>query len=59
MKRGIAAACRALALGAGLILTAGAASADPIGDASGGQDALNKGDLNTAVALFSRAIDFT
>jgi len=51
MKLRTAAACAALAL------TAGVAFADPIGDASAGQDALNKGDLNTAVAMFSRAID--
>jgi tetratricopeptide (TPR) repeat protein len=51
MKLRTAAACAALAL------TAGVAFADPIGDASAGQDALNKGDLNSAVGLFSRAID--
>jgi tetratricopeptide (TPR) repeat protein len=57
MKLGTAAAWAALALSASMGLTAGRAFADPVGDASGGQDALNKGDLNTAVALFSRAID--
>ena len=51
MKLGTAAACAALAL------TAGVAMADPVGDAQAGQDALNRGDLNTAVALFSRAMD--
>src|ERR1022692_734444 len=56
MKLGTAAACAALAL-TSVGLSAGAASADPIGDASAGQDALNKGDLSTAINLFSRAID--
>ena len=57
MKLGTAAAWAALALSASVGLTAGAAFADPVGDAGAGQDALNKGDLNSAVNLFSRAID--
>jgi tetratricopeptide (TPR) repeat protein len=51
MKLGIAAGVAALAL------TAGVAFADPVGDAQAGQDALNRGDLRTAVAMFTRAID--
>jgi tetratricopeptide (TPR) repeat protein len=46
-----------MALSVSVALTAGAALADPVGDAGAGQDALNKGDLNSAIALFSRAID--
>jgi tetratricopeptide (TPR) repeat protein len=57
MRLGTAAACIALALTAGAALGLNAARADPIGDAGAGQDALNKGDLNTAIILFSRAID--
>jgi tetratricopeptide (TPR) repeat protein len=57
MKLGIAAAYAALALTATLAAAAGGACADPVADAGAGQDALNKGDLNSAVALFSRAID--
>jgi tetratricopeptide (TPR) repeat protein len=57
MRLGTAAACVALALTFDMALSAGVALADPIGDASAGQDALNKGDLNTAISLFSRAID--
>jgi tetratricopeptide (TPR) repeat protein len=51
MKLGIVAICAALALSAGVAL------ADPVADAQAGQEALNKGDLNTAIAMFSRAID--
>ena len=57
MKLGTAAAWAALALSVSVALTAGVACADPVGDAGAGQDALNKGDLNSAVNLFSRAID--
>jgi tetratricopeptide (TPR) repeat protein len=57
MKLGTAATCAALALSASLAVAAGAVMADPIGDAGAAQDALNKGDLNGAVSLFSRAID--
>ena len=57
MRLGTAAACVALALMVDASLGLGAACADPIGDASAGQDALNKGDLNGAINLFTRAID--
>jgi tetratricopeptide (TPR) repeat protein len=57
MKLGTAAGWAALALSMSVALSAGAALADPVGDAGAGQDALNKGDLNSAIALFSRAID--
>ncbi|HXQ16285.1 MAG TPA: tetratricopeptide repeat protein [Caulobacteraceae bacterium] len=58
MKLGIAATLAALVLTASLAIAGGgAALADPIADASAGQDALNKGDLNGAVSLFTRAID--
>src|SRR5271168_992276 len=57
MKLAIAGACAALALTAALAAAAGGACADPVADAGAAQDALNKGDLNGAVSLFSRAID--
>ena len=55
MKLGTATA--ALTLIMSVAIAAGGAQADPIADAGAGQDALNKGDLNTAIGMFSRAID--
>src|ERR1700722_7914148 len=57
MRLGTAAACVALALTVDAMVGLGAACADPIADASAGQDALNKGDLSGAINLFTRAID--
>ena len=50
-------AARFLLISAALSLAAGVALADPLGDAKGGMDALNKGDNDMAIRLFSQAIN--
>jgi len=46
-----------LAAGAVVLLAAGAASADPLGDAKSGLAAFNSGDNPTAIKLFTAALD--
>ena len=45
------------ATGVAVMLTAGAASANPLDDAKGGMKAFDKGDNSTAVRLFTSAIN--